>query len=53
MKKVMINVDFIDAETGKRRKAGSKVQMTEARVEAIRNSELVLEVRMALVMRFS
>ena len=36
MKKVMINVEFIDAETGKRRKAGSKVQMTEARVEAIR-----------------
>lgn len=43
MKKVMINVDFIDAETGKVRKAGTKVNLTEDRVAQIRavNEELI------------
>ena len=43
MKKVMINVDFIDAETGKVRKAGTKVNLTEDRIAEIRavNPELI------------
>lgn len=43
MKKVIINTDFIDAETGKVRKAGSKVKLTEARVAEIRavNPDLI------------
>ena len=43
MKKVMINIDFIDAETGKVRKAGTKVKLTEDRVAEIRavNPELI------------
>lgn len=43
MKKVIINVDFIDAHTGKVRKAGSKAQMTNERVEEIRavNPDLI------------
>ena len=43
MKKVMINVDFIDAETSKVRKAGTKVNLTEERVAEIRgvNAELI------------
>lgn len=36
MKKVMINKDFIDAITGKVRKAGTKVKLTEDRVAEIR-----------------
>lgn len=43
MKKVMINVDFIDAATGKVRKAGTKVNLTEDRIAEIRavNPELI------------
>lgn len=43
MKKVMINIDFIDAETGKIRKAGTKVNLTEERVAEIRavNPDLI------------
>lgn len=43
MKKVMINIDFIDAETGKVRKAGTKVKLTEERVAEIRavNPDLI------------
>ena len=43
MKKVVINVDFIDAETGKVRKAGTKANLTEERVAQIRgvNTELI------------
>lgn len=43
MKKVMINIDFIDAETGKVRKAGTKVNLAEERVAEIRavNPDLI------------
>lgn len=43
MKKVMINIDFIDAHTGKRHKAGTKEKMSEERVAEIRavNPDLI------------
>lgn len=43
MKKVMINIDFIDAHTGKRHKAGNKEKMSEDRVTEIRavNPDLI------------
>ena len=43
MKKVMINIDFIDAHTGKRHKAGNKEKMSEERVAEIRavNPDLI------------
>lgn len=43
MKKVMINIDFNDAHTGKRHKAGTKEKMSEERVAEIRavNPELI------------
>ena len=34
--KVLINTDFIDAVTKKLRKAGTKVELTEERIAAIR-----------------
>lgn len=43
MKKVMVNIDFIDAGTGKVRKAGTKVNLTEDRIAEIRavNPEII------------
>lgn len=43
MKKVMINADFIDRETGKIRKAGKTVELSDERVEEIKsvNPELI------------
>lgn len=36
MKKVLFNVDFIDRETGKMRKAGKTAEMSEERVAEIK-----------------
>ena len=43
MKKVLINVDFIDAGTGKVRKAGTKANLSDDRIAEIRavNPELI------------
>lgn len=37
MKKVLVNFDFIDAYTGKLRKAGSKAEMTDERIAEIKS----------------
>ena len=37
MKKVLVNTDFIDAYTGKLRKAGSKVEMTDERIAEVKS----------------